>query len=68
MRKFSINREKKNLEPTDEQIKRHKDFSRIHHDYEILTKRGKRPIYRDPKLYLLFVIIGLVLLLLFLEK
>lgn len=68
MRKFSINREKKNLEPTDEQIKRHKDFSRIHHDYEILTKRGKRPIYRDPKLYLLFVIICLVLLLLFLEK
>ncbi len=45
-----------------------KDFSRIRHDYEILTKRGKRPIYRDPKLYLLFVIIGLVLLLLFLEK
>ena len=68
MRKFSINREKKNLEPTDEQIKRQKDFSRIRHDYEILTKRGKRPIYRDPKLYLLFVIIGLVLLLLFLEK
>ncbi len=68
MRKFSINREKKNLEPTDEQIKRQKDFSRIRHDYEILTKRGKRPVYRDPKLYLLFVIIGLVLLLLFLEK
>ncbi len=68
MRKFSINREKKHLEPTDEQIKRQKDFSRIRHDYEILTKRGKRPIYRDPKLYLLFVIIGLVLLLLFLEK
>lgn len=63
MRKFSINREKKNLEPSDEQIKRHKDFSRLHHDYERLTKRGKKPIYRDPKLYLIFVLVGIILFL-----
>lgn len=63
MRKFSINREKKDLEPSDEQIKRHKDFSRLHHDYERLTKRGKKPIYRDPKLYLIFVLIGIILFL-----
>jgi hypothetical protein len=67
MRKFSIHREKKEIEPTDEQIKRHKDFARLHHDYERLTKRGKKPVYRDPKLYLLVVIIGIVLLLAFLE-
>ena len=67
MRKFSIHREKKEIEPTDEQIKRHKDFARIHHEYERLTKRGKKPVYRDPKLYLLAVIIGIVLLLAFLE-
>lgn len=63
MRKFSINREKKSLEPSDEQIKRHKDFSRLHHDYERLTKRGKKPIYRDPKLYLIFVLVGIILFL-----
>jgi hypothetical protein len=68
MRKFSIHREKKEIEPTDEQIKRHKDFARLHHDYERLTKRGKKPVYRDPKLYLLVVIIGIVLLLAFLES
>ena len=68
MRKFSINREKKNLEPSDEQIKRHKDFSRIHHDYERLTKRGKRPLFKDPKLYLLLVLLGVIMLLVFLEK
>ncbi|MCF8416575.1 MAG: hypothetical protein K9G40_10055 [Crocinitomicaceae bacterium] len=68
MRKFSIHREKKEIEPTDEQIKRHKDFARIHHEYERLTKRGKKPVYRDPKLYLLVVIIGIVLLLAFLES
>ncbi|MDP5010485.1 MAG: hypothetical protein NWQ47_04550 [Crocinitomicaceae bacterium] len=67
MRKFSIHREKKEIEPNDEQIKRHKDFARIHHEYERLTKRGKKPVYRDPKLYLLVVIIGIVLLLAFLE-
>lgn len=61
MRKFSINREKKDLEPSDEQIKRHKDFSRLHHDYERLTKRGKKPIFRDPKLYLLMVLVGVIL-------
>jgi hypothetical protein len=64
MRKFSVNREKESLEPTKEQIQRQKDFSRLHHDYERLTKRGKKPIYKDPKLYLLVVVIGIVLLLL----
>lgn len=67
MRKFSINRKKKDLEPTDEQIKRQKDFSRLHHDYERLTKRGKLPIYRDPKLYLLLVLIGVILFLIFMD-
>ena len=68
MRKFSINREKESLEPTEEQIRRNKDFSRLHHDYERLTKRGKKPIFRDPKLYLLFILIGVITLLLFLES
>jgi len=67
MRKFSINKEKKNLEPTEAQIKRQKDFSRLHHEYERLTKRGKKPIYRDPKLYLLIVLIGIILFLIFYE-
>ncbi len=69
MRKFSINREPgKAFEPTEAQINKHKDFARLHHDYERLTKRGKKPIFRDPKLYLLIVLLGIVLLLLFLEE
>ncbi|MFN5149791.1 MAG: hypothetical protein ACK46O_09885 [Flavobacteriia bacterium] len=68
MRKFSINRNHRELEPTDEQIKRQKDFSRLHHDYERLTKRGKKPIYRDPKLYLLFFLVGILLFLILLEE
>lgn len=69
MRKFEVNKEKKNLTPSEEQIKRQKkDFARLHHDYEKLTKRGKKPLYRDPKLYMLIVIVGIILLLLFLEE
>jgi hypothetical protein len=68
MRKFSVNTDKKKTSPTDEQIKRQKDFARLHHEYEKLTKRGKKPLYRDPKLFMLLFIIGLVLFLMFMES
>jgi len=68
MRKFTLNKDQKKLTPTEEQIKRQKDFSRLHHDYEKITKRGKRPLYRDPKLFLLLFIIGLVFFLMYLES
>ena len=67
MRKFILNKSKSKLNPTDEQIKRQKDFSRLHHEYERLTKRGKKPLYKDPKLFMLLFIIGLMLLLAFLD-
>lgn len=67
MKKFILNKDKKELNPTDEQINRQKDFSRLHHDYEKLTKRGKRPLYKDPKLFMLLFILGLVLFLMFYE-
>ena len=67
MRKFVVNRTDKKIEPTKEQINRHKDFARLHHDYERLTKRSKKPIYRDPKLWMLLFIIGLVMFLVFYE-
>lgn len=69
MRKFEVNKDKKQLTPTEEQIRRQKkDFARLHHDYEKLTKRGKKPLYRDPKLFLLLFLIGIVLLLIFLGE
>lgn len=68
MRKFTLNKDPKKLTPTDEQIKRQKDFSRLHHDYEKVVKRGKRPLYRDPKLFLLLFVVGLVIFLMYLES
>ena len=67
MRKFVVNTDKKRTTPTDDQVKRQKDFSRLHHEYEMLTKRGKKPLYRDPKLFMLLFILGLVLFLMFME-
>ena len=63
MKKFILNKEKTDLNPTDVQIKRQKDFSRLHHEYEKVTKRSKRPLYKDPKLFMLLFILGLVLFL-----
>jgi hypothetical protein len=67
MKKFILNKEKKDLNPSDAQIKRQKDFSRLHHEYEKVTKRSKRPLYKDPKLFMLLFILGLVLFLMFYE-
>lgn len=67
MRKFSVNTEQKKTAPTEEQIRRQKDFARLHHEYERLVKRGKKPLYRDPKLWMLVFILGLVLYLAFFE-
>lgn len=68
MRKFVRNTDNKKLEPSEEQIKRHKDYARLHHEYERLTKRGKKPLYKDPKLFMLIFLLGLILLLVILES
>ncbi len=67
MRRFTINKEGKKIEPSSVQLGRFKDFSRIYSDYQIITKKRTKPLFKDPKLYLLFVIIGILLLLLLLE-
>lgn len=68
MRKYKLDKNKKIKEPTKEQIRRHKDFASLAHRYTTLTKRPKKPLYRDPKLFMILLVIALMLLLLFLEK
>jgi len=67
MRKFIVNRNSKKITPSKVQMDRYRDFSRLYTDYELLTKKRTKPIYKDPKLYLLFVIIGILILLLMLQ-
>jgi hypothetical protein len=68
MRKFQRKTNEKSAEPTKEQMVRYKDFASLSHQYERLAKRPKRPLYKDPKLFLLLLIIGLMFLLVFLES
>ena len=68
MRKFQRISKEKSQEPTKEQLVRYKDFASLSHKYERLAKRPKRPLYKDPKLFLLLLIIGLMFLLVFLES
>jgi hypothetical protein len=67
MRKFKVNNDTQPKEPTKEQMVRYKDFATISHRYDRIAKRPKKPLYKDPKLFLLLLIIGIVILLLFLE-
>jgi zona occludens toxin (predicted ATPase) len=68
MRKFQRITNEKPKEPTKEQLVRYKDFASLSHKYERLAKRPKKPLYRDPKLFLLLLILGLMFLLVFLES
>jgi hypothetical protein len=68
MRKFTLNKEAKKKEPTKEQINRYKDFSRLSHEYERLVKRPKKPLYKDPKLFLYLFLLGLILYLMYFES
>lgn len=68
MREFKRSTEDKKLEPSKEQMARYKDFATLSHQYERVAKRPKRPIYKDPKLFLFLLIVGIVALLLFWEK
>lgn len=67
MRKFEVHKKNEKIEPTKEQINRQKDFARLHHQYEQLTKRGKKPLYRDPKMLLFWIIIAIILFIAFYE-
>jgi len=68
MREFKRSTEDKKLEPSKEQMARFKDFATLSHQYERIAKRPKKPIYKDPKLFLFLLIVGIVALLLFWEK
>lgn len=68
MSKFSINRNPKSKEPTDEQIRRHKDFSRLSANYDLLVKQNKKPLYKNKKLFLLLFLFAVILYLILFES
>ena len=58
MKKHRINKE--DDLPSDEEISNYKDFGKLSHSYDKVTKRPKRPLYKDPKAFLGLLLIVIV--------
>ena len=65
MRKFRVNTDPSKVQPSPAQIKRYKDFDALSHNYERLAKRPRKPLYKDPKMFIFLMLLGLIALLLF---
>lgn len=61
MRKYKVNRDpEKSKVPSKDQIDKYKDFGRLSHQYEKLTKRPKKPLYKDPKVFIALVLLVII--------
>ena len=60
MRKYKINRADKPQLPPPEVINKYKDFNQLRTQYSDITKPPKQPLYKNRKLFLFLIIIGLL--------
>lgn len=61
MREYKVNRDpNKSKTPSKEQIDKYKDFGRLSHQYDKLTKRPKKPLYKDPKVFIALVLLVVI--------
>lgn len=68
MRKFKLNNENSKVEPTAEQVNKYKNFSQVSRNSAKLAKRPKKPLYKDPKMFLFILLIGIIAFLIFNES
>jgi phage pi2 protein 07 len=66
--KYKINRNKPL--PTDEQINRHKNFSKLMSEHQKILKYkdATKPLYKNPKFFGLIMLLGIVMLVIFLPE
>ncbi len=57
MKEYKLNKDYK--EPSEKDVRKYKDFGKLSHAYEKMTKRPK-PLYKNPKIFLALVIIALL--------
>jgi len=61
MKKYKLNKDKKQEELSSEEIRKYKDFGKLVHNYEKATKPiYKKPLYKDPKTFIILLIIVLL--------
>lgn len=56
-----LNKDKKDNLPSDEVILKYKNFNQLRRTYEDITKRPAQPLYKNRKLYMLLLLIGLTI-------
>ena len=59
MKKYKINKTKK-ARISEKEILKYKNFNRLSHAYQKMTKRPRIPLYKNPKAFLVLVIIALL--------
>ena len=61
MKQYKINREQKeHVIPSDEVIAKYRNFKQLNVSYNEFTKRPKTPLYKNKKMFLFLMLIGLV--------
>tara|TARA_B100000678_G_scaffold263938_1_gene247088 strand:+ start:457 stop:657 length:201 start_codon:yes stop_codon:yes gene_type:complete len=63
MKKYKVNNDKK--KPSKKDVGKYKNFSRLKHRYDQLTKRPKKPLYKNPKFFLGLLLVLIILYLIF---
>ena len=61
MRKYKINRNKKDFKaPSDDVINKYKNFDQLRAKYDLVTKRSKTPLYKNRKIFFFLILIILL--------
>ncbi len=61
MKQYKINKDKKEQAiPSDEVIEKYRNFKQLNVSYNEFTKRSKVPLYKNKKMFLFLLLIGLV--------
>lgn len=59
-RRYRITPEGRSQQPTDSEVARYRDPKRLMYNYERAVRKPRRPIYRDPKAFLVLLLIVLL--------
>lgn len=60
MTKYKINRDPEPKMPSKADMEKYKDFRALNANYDKFVKRPKLPLYKDKRLFLALLIIGLI--------
>ena len=64
MRQYKVNRTNNVKLPSKETIAKHKNFTRLWHEYDNVVKRPKKPLYKDKKMFFILLFIALMAMIL----